>query len=91
MRMKTLRRALLLVFVASTCFAQNAQRMDEVVQTYVRDDTFMGTVLVARGDEVDAQVEFFTDASGAVTHAVMYQNGRERKVPRTSATVVESP
>ena len=38
---------------------------------------------------VDAQVEFFTDASGAVTHAVMYQNGRERKVPRTSATVAE--
>jgi CubicO group peptidase (beta-lactamase class C family) len=36
---------------------------------------------------VDAQVEFFTDASGAVTHAVMYQNGRERKVPRTGATV----
>ena len=28
---------------------------------------------------VDAQVEFFMDASGAVTHAVMYQNGRERK------------
>ena len=52
MRMKTLRRALLLVFVASTCFAQNAQRMDEVVQTYVRDKTFMGAVLVARGDEV---------------------------------------
>lgn len=40
---------------------------------------------------VDAQVEFFLDATGAVTHAVMYQNGRERKVPRTSATVVESP
>ncbi len=38
---------------------------------------------------VDAQVEFFTDASGAVTHAVMYQNGHERKVPRTSATVAE--
>jgi len=38
---------------------------------------------------VDAQVEFFTDLSGAVTHAVMYQNGRERKVPRTSATVAE--
>ena len=29
---------------------------------------------------VDAQVEFFMDPSGAVTHAVMYQNGRERKV-----------
>jgi len=36
---------------------------------------------------VDAQVEFFTDATGAVTHAVMYQNGRERKVPRTSDSV----
>jgi hypothetical protein len=40
---------------------------------------------------VDAQLEFFTDASGNVTHAVMYQNGRERKVTRTSATVVEPP
>ena len=40
---------------------------------------------------VDAQVEFFNDASGAVTHAVMYQNGRERKVPRASRTVVEPP
>ena len=38
---------------------------------------------------VEAQLEFFTDASGAVTHAVMYQNGRERKVVRTSATVAE--
>ena len=38
---------------------------------------------------VDAQVEFFTDSGGAVTHAVMSQNGRERNVPRTSATVVE--
>ena len=40
---------------------------------------------------VDAQVEFFTDASGTVTHAVMYQNGRERKVQRTSGTVAEPP
>lgn len=38
---------------------------------------------------VDAQVEFFTDANGTVTHAVMYQNGRERKVVRTSASVAE--
>jgi CubicO group peptidase (beta-lactamase class C family) len=38
---------------------------------------------------VDAQVEFFTDAGGTVTHAVMYQNGRERKVARTNATVAE--
>jgi CubicO group peptidase (beta-lactamase class C family) len=40
---------------------------------------------------VEAQVEFFTDAAGTVTHAVMYQNGRERKVPRTSASVAETP
>jgi hypothetical protein len=40
---------------------------------------------------VDAQVEFFLDATGAVTHVVMYQNGRERKLPRTSAIVVEPP
>ena len=38
---------------------------------------------------VDAQVEFFTDANGDVTHAVMHQNGRERKVVRTSPTVAE--
>jgi CubicO group peptidase (beta-lactamase class C family) len=40
---------------------------------------------------VDAQVEFITDASGAVTHAVMYQNGRNREVRRTSATVAPPP
>jgi CubicO group peptidase (beta-lactamase class C family) len=40
---------------------------------------------------VEAQVEFFTDAGGTVTHALMYQNGRERKAPRTSATVTEPP
>jgi CubicO group peptidase (beta-lactamase class C family) len=50
--MQTIRRALLLLFVASNCFAQSAERMDDVVQTYVRDKTFMGTVLVARGGEV---------------------------------------
>jgi CubicO group peptidase (beta-lactamase class C family) len=50
--MKTIRRALVLLFVATSCFAQDAARMDEVVQTYVRDKTFMGTVLVARGTDV---------------------------------------
>ena len=33
---------------------------------------------------VDAQVEFVRDESGRVTHLVMYQNGRSRKVPRMS-------
>jgi CubicO group peptidase (beta-lactamase class C family) len=50
--MKTIRRAIVFVFVATSCFAQDAARMEEVVQTYVRDRTFMGTVLVARGSEV---------------------------------------
>jgi CubicO group peptidase (beta-lactamase class C family) len=50
--MKTIRRALVIVLVASACFAQDRARMEEVVQTYVRDKTFMGTVLVARGNDV---------------------------------------
>src|SRR5687767_11142725 len=50
--MKTIRRALVLVFVASTCFGQDAARMEEVVQAYVRDKTFMGAVMVARGTDV---------------------------------------
>jgi CubicO group peptidase (beta-lactamase class C family) len=52
LRMKTLRRALVLLFVATSCFAQDTARMEEVVQTYVRDKTFMGAVLVARGSDV---------------------------------------
>jgi CubicO group peptidase (beta-lactamase class C family) len=50
--MRTIRRALVFVFVASSCFAQDAARMEEVVQTYVRARTFMGAVLVARGNDV---------------------------------------
>jgi CubicO group peptidase (beta-lactamase class C family) len=50
--MRTIRRALVMLLVASACFAQDRARMEEVVQTYVRDKTFMGTVLVARGDDV---------------------------------------
>ena len=50
--MRTIRRAIVLLFVATSCLAQDAQRMDEVVQSYVRDKTFMGTVLVARGSDV---------------------------------------
>jgi CubicO group peptidase (beta-lactamase class C family) len=49
---KVIRRAIVLVFVATSCFAQDPARMDEVVQSYVRDKTFMGTVLVARGGDV---------------------------------------
>ena len=53
--MKTIRisqRAIVFVFVATSCFAQDTARMEEIVQAYVQDKTFMGTVLVARGGEV---------------------------------------
>jgi CubicO group peptidase (beta-lactamase class C family) len=50
--MTTICRVLVLLFVASSSFAQDAARMEEVVQTYVRDKTFMGSVLVARGSDV---------------------------------------
>jgi CubicO group peptidase (beta-lactamase class C family) len=50
--MKAIQRAIVLVFVATSCFAQDAARMEEVVQAYVQNKTFMGAVLVARGSEV---------------------------------------
>ena len=50
--MKAIQRAIVFVFVATACFAQDAARMDQVVQTYVQNKTFMGTVLVARGTDV---------------------------------------
>src|SRR4026207_2317280 len=50
--MKILLRALIVLLVATPCLAQDAARMEEVVQTYVRDKSFMGTVLVARGADV---------------------------------------
>jgi hypothetical protein len=31
---------------------------------------------------IDAQVEFFVDPSGTVTHLVIHQGGRETKAPR---------
>jgi CubicO group peptidase (beta-lactamase class C family) len=49
---KNIGRAIVLLLVATSCLAQDAARMDEVVQSYVRDKTFMGAVLVARGGEV---------------------------------------
>jgi len=40
---------------------------------------------------VDAQLEFVTGADGAVTAAILHQNGRDLNAPRTSATVVGPP
>jgi len=50
--MRTIRHALVILFVATSCFAQDTKRMDDVVQSYAGNKTFMGTVLVARGSDV---------------------------------------
>jgi CubicO group peptidase (beta-lactamase class C family) len=45
-------RFALFVVLAGSCMAQDAARMDQIVQSYVADHHFMGTVLVARGGQV---------------------------------------
>jgi CubicO group peptidase (beta-lactamase class C family) len=47
-----LSRFALFVLLAGSCLAQDAARMDQIVQSYVANQQFMGTVLVARGSEV---------------------------------------
>ena len=47
-----LSRFLLAAVIIGPCLAQDAARMDQVVQSHVTDHTFMGTVLVARDKEV---------------------------------------
>jgi CubicO group peptidase (beta-lactamase class C family) len=41
-----------LVLLAASCLAQDAARMDQIVQSYVTGDKFMGSVLVARDGQV---------------------------------------
>jgi CubicO group peptidase (beta-lactamase class C family) len=41
-----------ILFFATTCFAQDISRMDQAVQSFVSDQKFMGSALVARGDKV---------------------------------------
>lgn len=45
-------RLLLLALPALPCLAQDAARMDQIVQPYVANHTFMGSVLVARGPQI---------------------------------------
>jgi CubicO group peptidase (beta-lactamase class C family) len=47
-----IRRIAVVVLVAGAVFAQDAARMDQVAQASVSEKKFMGTVLVARGDQV---------------------------------------
>src|SRR5207247_9655182 len=50
--MRAVQRATVFVVLATSCFAQDTARMDQVVQTFVQNKTFMGAVLVARGADV---------------------------------------
>ena len=40
------------LFLVTTCWAQDVARMDQIVQSYVANKQFMGSVLVARGNQV---------------------------------------
>src|SRR5246500_1811243 len=45
-------RSAMLLLLAGPCVAQDAARIDQIVQSYVAKHQFMGTVLVARGNQV---------------------------------------
>jgi CubicO group peptidase (beta-lactamase class C family) len=47
-----LRHVLTILFFATTCLAQDASRMDQIVQNYVSNGQFIGSVLVARDNQV---------------------------------------
>jgi CubicO group peptidase (beta-lactamase class C family) len=47
-----LSRFALFFLLAGTCLAQDAARMDQIVQVYVANHQFMGTALVAHGSQV---------------------------------------
>jgi CubicO group peptidase (beta-lactamase class C family) len=47
-----LSRIVLPVLLAGACLAQDAARMNQIVQSYAADHKFMGTALVARGSQV---------------------------------------
>ncbi len=50
--MRSMRIAAVLLLVATPSFAQDAARMEQAIQGYVKNRTFMGAVLVARGSDV---------------------------------------
>src|SRR5262249_53252893 len=47
-----IRRVVLALAIPLACIAQDVARMDQIVQSYVANRQFMGSVLVARGDQV---------------------------------------
>ena len=42
----------MVLLTATTCAAQDVSRIDHVIQSYTSSGKFMGSVLIARGDEV---------------------------------------
>lgn len=53
-----MRRLLVVLLLSLSAFAQNTQRMDEIVRTYTDQQKFMGSVLVAKGDQVIFQKSY---------------------------------
>src|SRR5215475_6702076 len=47
-----MKTAVSLVLAVASCFAQDANRMDQIVQSYAANQKFMGTALVARDGHV---------------------------------------
>ena len=47
-----LHRVVLTVLLGGCCAAQDLARLDQIVQSYSADHKFMGTALVARGDQI---------------------------------------
>src|SRR5262245_19752933 len=50
--MRIVRLSVVFLLVASRVFAQDAARMEQVIESYVKVGAFMGTVLVARDGNV---------------------------------------
>src|SRR3954453_15670838 len=67
------RWATLLFLLTAAGFAQDSDRLDKIVQSYVTDSHFMGTVLVAKGDQI-----LFSKGYGSAN--------LEWKVPNTPST-----
>src|SRR5579864_205950 len=47
-----IRRLAIFLLLVGACVAQDTGRMEQVVQSYVTAKQFMGSVLVAKGDEI---------------------------------------
>jgi CubicO group peptidase (beta-lactamase class C family) len=47
-----MQKLLLFLAIAATCLAQDVARMEQVIRSYTDSKQFMGSVLVAKGDEV---------------------------------------